>query len=332
MSKACDFIHLPVLAEETLFWLNIRADGCYVDCTLGGAGHAAAIAQQLGPKGQLIGIDQDADALKAAAERLDKLASPAGISLVEANFAELDVILSNRKIAAADGILADLGVSSWQLDQPERGFAYLQDGPLDMRMNQSSSLTAAELVNTWPQDRLADILFDYGEERYAGRISRAIVARRSQRPFNSTTDLAELVITAMPAASRREAQHPARRTFQALRIAVNDELKVLEQLLKIAPPLLQDGGRLCVITFHSLEDRLVKQAFQTLEKPCICPRDFPVCTCGRKPMGRVLTRRPIIATEEEKSANPRSRSAHLRCFERIVATDVNNKERSHVLH
>lgn len=310
-------MHQPVLLSEVLSFLAIKPDGCYVDCTVGGGGHAAEMAARLGPDGRLIGIDRDSDALEAARLRLDRLGLLSRCRLIPGNFSELDSILDALDLTAVDGILADLGVSSWQLDQPDRGFGYKTDGPLDMRMDQQASLTAEKIVNTWSQDALAGILSEYGEERYAKRISQAIVARREKQPFRTTADLAETVIEAMPPASRREAQHPARRTFQALRIAVNDELSALSRFLEIAPTRLTDGGRLCVITFHSLEDRLVKQTFRTLENPCICPRDFPVCTCGRKPQGRVLTKRPVRASKEEQLANPRARSASLRCFERI---------------
>jgi 16S rRNA (cytosine1402-N4)-methyltransferase len=328
MSKAFDFVHQPVLVAEIISLLNIKPDGCYVDCTLGGGGHAAAILDRLDAGGLLIGIDQDSDALAAAEKRLGQIGSPAGITLQKGNFADLDAILDRLGRPAVDGILADLGVSSWQLDNPLRGFGYGQDGPLDMRMDRDGSLTAEQIVNNWPAESISRILSDFGEERYARAISRAIVARRKAQPFRTTADLAGVIAAAMPSASRRENQHPARRSFQALRMAVNDELGVLARLLETAPDRLAEGGRFCVITFHSLEDRLVKQTFRTLEKPCICPRDFPVCTCGRVPAGRVLTRRPVSATARELSDNPRSRSANLRCFERIIDRQGPNTART----
>ncbi|MDD2440550.1 MAG: 16S rRNA (cytosine(1402)-N(4))-methyltransferase RsmH [Clostridiaceae bacterium] len=320
MSRDCEFGHQSVLAADVLRLLQVRPDGCYVDCTLGGGGHAASILDGLGPDGLLIGIDRDRDALEAAKSRLQGHPSPAQRILVHANFSDLAQIMAGQGRPAAQGILADLGVSSWQLDQAERGFSYHADGPLDMRMDQADTLTAAGIVNTWPAHEISRILADYGEERYAGRISQAIAARRQTRPFTSTADLAALVSRVMPAASKREAQHPARRTFQALRIAVNNELGALEMLLRDAPGLLAENGRLCVITFHSLEDRLVKQAFRLLENPCICPRDFPVCTCGRRSAGQVVTRRPVTADSEEQKNNPRARSARLRCFEAHAPT------------
>jgi 16S rRNA (cytosine1402-N4)-methyltransferase len=237
---------------------------------------------------------------------------------VHHNFADLGTALQELDIPEVDGILADLGVSSWQLDQADRGFGYSQQGLLDMRMDQMRGPTAADVVNSYSEANLVRILREYGEERYAGRIAAAIVAYRSRQPFRTTTELSELVRKAMPGAGRQEAQHPARRTFQAIRIEVNQELAAVEKLLATAPFLLKDGGRLCIITFHSLEDRLVKDAFRRLENPCTCPRDFPVCVCGLKPQGRVITRRAVVAGTAEQKENPRSRSAKLRCFERQI--------------
>ncbi|MEA4888514.1 MAG: 16S rRNA (cytosine(1402)-N(4))-methyltransferase RsmH [Clostridiaceae bacterium] len=316
MLKDSDFGHRPVLLQEVLDCLNIRPTGIYVDCTLGGAGHASAILSRLQAGGRLIGLDQDEDALEAGGKQLAAVDTGASWSVHRANFSELAATLASLGITAVDGILADLGVSSWQLDQAERGFSYGKDGPLDMRMDTRSPITAATLVNTCSEEELTRILRDFGEERYAFRISRAIVAARNRKPLETTGELADLVRGAMPAAARQEAQHPAKRTFQALRIAVNQELAVLETLLQKAPDLLADGGRLCVITFHSLEDRLVKDHFKILEKPCQCPRDFPVCVCGLRSAGRIITRHPLTATPEETAGNPRSRSAKLRCFER----------------
>ena len=316
MSRVSDFAHRPVLLEEVLELLAIKPQGVYVDCTLGGGGHAAAILDCLETGGLLVGLDQDDDALAAAGDRLAGLTSTAGRLLVRSNFSDLSDVMTGNQIAGADGILADLGVSSWQLDEAERGFAYNQDGPLDMRMDRRRPMTAARLVNTASEAELTRILQEYGEERYARRISRAIVVRRAREPFTTTGELSDLIRSAMPAAARQEAQHPAKRSFQALRIAVNGELDALAQLLAEAPRHLKEGGRLCIITFHSLEDRLVKDAFRTLMNPCICPRDLPVCACGRVSQGRVITRRPVMASPSEQAANPRSRSARLRCFEK----------------
>ena len=316
MSRVSDFAHSPVLLDEVLDLLAIKPQGVYVDCTLGGGGHAAAILDRLETGGLLVGLDQDDDALAAAGSRLAGLANQAGRLLVRSNFSDLSAVMTGNEIAGADGILADLGVSSWQLDEAERGFAYNQDGPLDMRMDRRQPMTAARLVNTASEAELTRILQEYGEERYARRISRAIVVRRAREPFTMTGELSDLIRSAMPAAARQEAQHPAKRSFQALRIAVNGELDALAQLLSEAPRHLKEGGRLCIITFHSLEDRLVKDAFRTLMNPCICPRDLPVCACGRVSQGRVITRRPVMASPSEQAANPRSRSARLRCFEK----------------
>lgn len=316
MSRVSDFAHRPVLLDEVLELLVIKPQGVYVDCTLGGGGHAAAILDRMETGGLLVGLDQDDDALAAAGSRLAGISSQAGRLLVRSNFSELSAVMTESQISGADGILADLGVSSWQLDEAERGFAYNQDGPLDMRMDRRQPMTAARLVNTASEAELTRILQDYGEERYARRISRAIVVRRAREPFTTTGELSDLIRSAMPAAARQEAQHPAKRSFQALRIAVNGELDVLAQLLAQAPRYLNEGGRLCIITFHSLEDRLVKDAFRTLMNPCICPRDLPICACGRVSQGLVITRRPVMAGPSEQAVNPRSRSARLRCFEK----------------
>jgi 16S rRNA (cytosine1402-N4)-methyltransferase len=324
MSREFEFSHLPVLLEPALDLLAIRPEGVYVDCTMGGGGHSAAILERLGPKGRLIAIDRDEDALEAGSRNLASTGSAASWQVVHGNFADLGSILASLSLDGADGILADFGVSSWQLDQPARGFGYSQDGPLDMRMDRSTGANAADVVNSYNEQNLARILRDYGEERYAGRIASAIVAYRNHHPFRTTSELAELVRQAMPAAGRQEAQHPARRTFQAIRIEVNQELAAIENLLASVPSLLNPGGRICIITFHSLEDRLVKDAFRKLENPCTCPRDFPVCVCGLKPQGKVITRRSVTADAREQKANPRSRSAKLRCFERL--TPVKSQE------
>lgn len=315
MSKVSDFAHIPVLLAPVLECLAIRPDGVYVDCTLGGGGHSAGILSRLGPHGSLIAIDQDQAALQAGQDRLAKTTSPASWQTYQVNFSHLGDLLDRLGINKVDGILADLGVSSWQLDQADRGFSYGQDGPLDMRMDTGAWPTAADVVNSYSESELTRILREFGEERFAGKISRAIVEYRRHQPFRTTTELAALVRDAMPGQGRQEAQHPARRTFQALRIEVNQELAALEELLAIAPHRLNAGGRLCIITFHSLEDRRVKEAFKKLESPCTCPRNFPVCACGKKPLGRVITAKPVTAEAEEQAENPRSHSAKLRCFE-----------------
>ncbi len=315
MSEDFDFRHISVLYSESLEHLAIKPDGIYVDCTLGGGGHSSGILEALNSNGRLIAFDKDADARAAAGKRLAQAKSDARFDIASADFSDLEEVLHDMNVDQVDGILADLGVSSWQLDQADRGFSYGQDGPLDMRMDLSAELTAADIVNTETAERIAWILKMYGEERYARRIAEAIVNRREDKPFTRTGELAELIRQAMPAKALKEKQHPARRTFQALRIAVNHELDALEMLLETAPGLLKDGGRLCIITFHSLEDRMVKEAFRTWENPCTCPRSFPVCICGKKPLGRQIDRKGVIADISESESNARARSARLRCFE-----------------
>ncbi len=305
--------HLPVLLEEAVAGLNIRPGGIYVDGTLGFAGHSSEIAKRL-TTGRLIGIDRDETALKAAGERL----APFGdrVTLIKSNFDRIGEILDELGIEKADGMLFDLGVSSPQLDEAQRGFSYMADAPLDMRMDRSSSLTARDIVNLWPEEELRRILYTYGEERYAPRIAAAIVRQRREKEIESTLELAELIRSAMPAAARREKQHPAKRSFQAIRIAVNDELGSVERMLAAAPDRLTEGGRLCIISFHSLEDRLVKQAIHRRVDGCTCPKSLPVCVCGfrqtLKTVGGVIT-----ASEGELQRNPRARSAKLRIAERI---------------
>ena len=325
MSKDYDFKHVSVLYEESLEMLNIRPDGLYVDCTLGGAGHSSGILGGLDASGQLIAFDKDAEARNAASARLESVNSQANWRIISRDFADIEEALNEIGITAVDGILADLGVSSWQLDQAERGFSYGQDGPLDMRMDQSAPVTAADIVNKESAEEIAAILRNYGEERYAMRIANAIVRRREVQAFARTEDLAEVVRKAMPAKALKEKQHPARRTFQALRISVNHELAALESLLECAPRILKNHGRICIITFHSLEDRLVKEAFRSWENPCTCPRSFPVCICGKKPYGRQVGRKGIVANDEEISLNARSRSARLRCFEVISEEEQTNE-------
>jgi len=308
------FFHISVLLQECLDGLNIRPDGIYVDGTLGGAGHSSQIVRRLST-GKLIGIDRDPVALKAAGERLAPFEK--NVILVHSNFCEIAQVLRDREISGVDGILLDLGVSSHQLDEVSRGFSYMADAPLDMRMNGEDSLTAHTVVNTWSQEELRRILYTYGEERYAPQIAAAICRRREIAPIETTLELVDVIRSAMPPAALREKQHPAKRSFQAIRIAVNDELGAVEKVMKDAIPLLNPGGRLAVITFHSLEDRIVKNAMAEAAKGCTCPPNFPVCVCGNKPKVKVLTRKPITSTPEELETNPRARSAKLRVCEKL---------------
>ena len=309
-----DFHHISVLLEECLTGLAIKPDGIYVDGTLGGAGHSSRIAQQLST-GRLIGIDRDPVALKAAGERLAPFDSK--VTLVHSNFCEIRSVLDSLDIPGVDGILLDLGVSSPQLDDGERGFSYMADAPLDMRMNSEDALTAETVVNTWSQEELRRILYTYGEERYAPQIAAAICRRRETAPVKTTLELVDIIRSAMPPVALREKQHPAKRSFQAIRIAVNDELGSVEKVMQDAIPLLNPGGRLAVITFHSLEDRIVKNAMAEAAKGCTCPPNFPVCVCGKKPQIKLISRKPIVASEEELEVNPRSRSAKLRVCEKL---------------
>ena len=309
-----EFVHRSVLLLPTVEALAVRPDGIYLDGTLGGAGHSYEIASRL-TTGRLIGLDRDETALAAAGARLAPFAGR--VTLVHSNFADLAQVLDSLDIPAVDGMLFDLGVSSPQLDDAERGFSYMQDAPLDMRMDRTAGLTAYEVVNTWPEAELKRILYTYGEERYAPRIAAAIAARRAERPVETTLELADLIRSAMPAQALREKQHPAKRSFQAIRIAVNDELGAVERMLASAIDRLNPGGRLAVITFHSLEDRIVKTAFQEAARGCTCPKDFPVCVCGKKPKVKLITRHPIVADEAELAENPRARSAKLRVAEKL---------------
>ena len=309
-----EFQHKSVLLQECIDALNIRPDGIYLDGTLGGAGHSSQIARRLTEGGRLIGVDRDRTALAAAKERLAPYADR--VTLVHSNFAEIDAILDSLGIPAVDGMLFDLGVSSPQLDDASRGFSYMADAPLDMRMDKDDVLTAGEVVNTWPQGELRRILYDYGEERYAPQIAAAICRAREKAPVETTLELVDIIRSAMPAQALREKQHPAKRSFQAIRIAVNDELGVLEPMLRGAVKGLNPGGRLCVITFHSLEDRIVKKTMQALARGCTCPPDFPVCVCGNKPKVRIVSRKPILPGQDEIMDNPRARSAKLRIAER----------------
>lgn len=309
-----EFHHVSVLLEECIQGLAIKPDGIYVDGTLGGAGHSSRIAAKL-TTGRLIGIDRDNVALEAAAERLRPFEDR--VTLVHANFCDMDQALQELGIDKVDGILLDLGVSSPQLDDGQRGFSYMTDAPLDMRMNGEDTRDARQIVNTWSYEELKRILYDYGEERFAPRIAAAICRRREQAPIETTLELVDVIKNAMPASALREKQHPAKRSFQAIRIAVNDELGAMETVMKKAVPLLNPGGRLAVITFHSLEDRIVKNAMAEAAKGCTCPPSFPVCVCGKKPQVRIVTRKPIVSGEEELERNPRARSAKLRICEKL---------------
>ena len=309
-----EFHHISVLLDECIEGLNIKPDGIYVDGTLGGAGHSSQIVQHL-TTGRHIGIDRDPVALKAAGERLAPWTDR--VTLVHSNFSEVRQVLDDLGIEAVDGILLDLGVSSPQLDEAVRGFSYMLDAPLDMRMDGGAALSAHEVVNTWSQDELKRILYDYGEERYAPQIAGAICRRRAEKTIETTLELADIIRAAMPAAALREKQHPAKRSFQAIRIAVNDELGAVETVMKTAVSCLNPGGRLAIITFHSLEDRIVKNGMVAASKGCTCPPNFPVCVCGNKPKVKLITRKPITASEEELERNPRSRSAKLRVCEKL---------------
>ncbi len=308
------FHHVSVLLNECLDGLDIKPDGIYVDGTLGGAGHSSRIAQRL-TTGRLIGIDRDPVALAAAGERLKPFEM--NVTLVHANFCSMAQVLEELHIPGVDGILLDLGVSSPQLDDGARGFSYMADAPLDMRMNGQDALTAETVVNTWSQEELRRILYTYGEERYAPQIAAAICRRREQAPIKTTLELVDIIRGAMPPAALREKQHPAKRSFQAIRIAVNDELGAVEKIMEDAVSLLNPGGRLAVITFHSLEDRIVKTAMAAAAKGCTCPPSFPVCVCGKKPQVKLISRKPIVATQAELEENPRSRSAKLRVCEKL---------------
>ena len=308
------FEHYSVLLNETVENLNIDPGGVYVDGTLGGAGHSSVIASKL-TTGRLIGIDRDETALAAAAERLKPWADR--VTLVHGNFGDIKRLLEGIGVSKVDGMVFDLGVSSPQLDDGERGFSYMTDAPLDMRMDRSEDFTAWNVVNEWSRDELRRILFEYGEERYAPQIAAAIERHREEKPIDTTLELVDVIKSARPGKALREKQHPAKRSFQAIRIAVNQELKAVEDMLDCCDELLNVGGRICVITFHSLEDRLVKRAFLDKAKGCTCPPDFPVCVCGNKPKLRIITRKPITAGEDELRENPRSRSAKLRVAEKV---------------
>lgn len=312
-----DFKHKPVLLDECIQYLNIRPAGVYVDCTLGGAGHSTEIYRHLGKEGTLIGLDQDQFAIETSTKRLMDLGGQARVITENTNFLHMKEACGKHGIQAVDGILMDLGVSSHQLDEAERGFSYQHDADLDMRMDRRSSLTAADIVNTYSEESIHKIIREYGEEKWAARIASFIVRQREKEKIGTTGQLVDIIKAAIPSAARREGPHPAKRTFQALRIAVNDELGILEKSIQNAVELLQTGGRLCIITFHSLEDRIVKTRFQELASPCTCPPQFPVCICGKTPVITLVTRKPVAPGEIELEENPRARSAKLRVLEKI---------------
>ncbi len=309
-----EFKHKPVLLAECIEGLNIKEKGIYVDGTLGGAGHSSEIVKKLSEKGRLIGIDQDTDALKAAKEKLKDYDN---VTFVHSNFHNIYDILKGLNIEGVDGILMDLGVSSYQLDNGERGFSYMQDAPLDMRMNRENSLSAFEVINSYSEEELFRVIKEYGEEKFAKRIANFIVNRRKEKNIESTLELVEIIKAAIPAKARREGPHPAKRTFQAIRIEVNRELDIIEKTIRDGVEKLNVGGRMAIITFHSLEDRIVKTVYKDLANPCTCPSSFPICVCNKKPSVKLITRKPIEASKEELEYNPRSRSAKLRVIEKI---------------
>ncbi len=309
------FSHVSVLLDECIEALNIRPDLTYIDCTTGGGGHSYQIASRLSGTGHLFCLDRDEAALRAASARLAPFRDR--VTFVHSNFLELPTILRDYNIENLGGVLMDLGCSSFQLDNAERGFSYQQDARLDMRMDTSAALDAETVVNTYSENDLRRILYDYGEERYAPRIASAIVRHREDAPIKTTGELAKIVRAAMPQAALGEAQHPAKRTFQAIRIEVNGELSAIAPAIDAAIRAMQEGGRIAIISFHSLEDRIVKESFRTLSSGCDCPRDFPVCICGKKPLCKILTKKPILPSPSELAVNPRSRSAKLRVAERL---------------
>ena len=311
-----EFRHKSVLLEESIEALHIRPDGIYVDGTLGGGGHSYEICRRLSDWGRLIGIDQDAAAIAAATKRLEEFKDR--VTIVRSNYCDMKKELGKLGITSVDGVILDLGVSSYQLDEAERGFTYREDAPLDMRMDQRQTLSAKEVVNDYSEMELYHIIRDYGEERFAKNIAKHIVSARKEKQLETTGELIHVIKAAIPAKARATGGHPAKRTFQAIRIEVNRELYVLDHSLGDMIDLLNDKGRICVITFHSLEDRIVKNKFRESENPCTCPKEFPVCICGKKPKGRVITRKPIVPSEEELEENTRSKSSKLRVFEREI--------------
>lgn len=312
-----EFNHKPVLLEECLENLNIKPDGTYIDGTLGGAGHASRIYQKLGSQGTLLGFDQDAFALETSGKRLKALDGQARLILVNTNFRHIHEVCREQGIEGVDGILMDLGVSSHQLDEAERGFSYQKEAPLDMRMDRSSHLTAEIIINEYTEEDIKEIIREYGEEKWAARIASFIVKERTKKRIRTTLELVDIIKAAIPSAARREGPHPAKRTFQAIRIAVNNELRILPEAINGAVEVLRPGGRLCIITFHSLEDRIVKNEFQAKVNPCTCPPEFPICVCGKEKQAVHISRKPIPPSEEEVEANPRARSAKLRVIEKL---------------
>ncbi|MDY5215995.1 MAG: 16S rRNA (cytosine(1402)-N(4))-methyltransferase RsmH [Lachnospiraceae bacterium] len=310
-----EFNHVSVLLDETIEGLNIKPDGIYADGTLGGAGHSYQIASKLNGLGRLIGFDQDEDAITASTERLKEFKN---VTIVRSNYRNMKEELNNRGINKVDGILLDLGVSSYQLDTVSRGFSYKEEAPLDMRMDNRNEVTARDIVNNYSQGDLFRIIRDYGEDKFAANIAKHIVMNREIKPIETTTELAEIVKAAIPMKFRKQGGHPAKQTFQAIRIELNSELSVLKESLMDMIDLLNPNGRICIITFHSLEDRIVKNIFKEAEDPCTCPKNFPTCVCGKKSKGKVITRKPILPSEEELKLNLRSKSAKLRIFEKIA--------------
>lgn len=310
-----EFNHISVLLNETIEGLNIKPDGIYADGTLGGAGHSYQIASKLNGLGRLIGFDQDEDAITASTERLKEFKN---VTIVRSNYRNMKEELNNRGIEKVDGILLDLGVSSYQLDTVSRGFSYKEEAPLDMRMDNRNEVTARDIVNNYSQGDLFRIIRDYGEDKFAANIAKHIVMNREIKPIETTTELAEIVKAAIPMKFRKQGGHPAKQTFQAIRIELNSELSVLKESLMDMIDLLNPNGRICIITFHSLEDRIVKNIFKEAEDPCTCPKNFPTCVCGKKSKGKVITRKPILPSEEELKLNSRSKSAKLRIFEKIA--------------
>lgn len=309
-----EFNHVSVLLNECLEGLNIKENGIYVDGTLGGAGHSSEILKRLSKEGRLIGIDQDTDALKAAKERLKDYSN---VTFVHSNFSNIENVLNNLNIDGVDGILMDLGVSSYQLDEGERGFSYMKDAPLDMRMNRENDFSAYNVVNEYSEEDIYRIIRDYGEEKFAKRIASFIVENRQEKNIETTLELVEIIKNAIPAKARREGPHPAKRTFQAIRIEVNSELSILNKTIEDGVEKLNKGGRMAIITFHSLEDRIVKNKFRDLAVSCRCPKEFPVCVCGEKAKVKIISRKAIEPTKEEVEINPRSRSAKLRVIEKL---------------
>ena len=309
------FEHVSVLLNECIEGLAIKPNGTYVDGTLGGAGHASVVCSHLSEEGHFIGIDQDNNALAVSRERLKDV--KAKVSIVKSNFEQTASVLESLGVEKIDGMLIDLGVSSHQLDEADRGFSYMHDAPLDMRMNQDSKYSAYDVVNEMPEEELYRIIKEYGEERCAKRVAQFIVEERAKKPIVTTYELVDVIKKAIPQGARKDGPHPAKRTFQAIRIAVNRELEIIAPTIEDVVSKLASGGRLCIITFHSLEDRIVKQAFRRLENPCTCAKEFPVCVCGKLPQVKVITRKPILPLDEEIEVNPRSRSAKLRIVEKI---------------